>query len=358
MLSNKKLLSINELKVGMISASDIQFEGKVLLGKGVAITESAIEALTQNYIVDKVSIYTDAENTVKSIKKNTLKIKTRTIKDIETSFNEFSSNLENIFRNISKLKLNGMEGLREFSNKIQNGFNSTDLIIRDVLINGSKDDAIYKHSINVSALSFILGKWLGLNENEINLLTYTAILHDFGKTKIDNKIINKKGPLNYDENKIYKTHTVLGYDLVKQIPYLDNSVSYGVLMHHERLDGSGFPFQITDEKIHKFAKIIAVADIFDNVTSNRYHEKIKNPFEPLKIIKEESLSKLDKRYCDMFLNHVINYFMGENVVLNDNRICKIVKLSTNDLLNPTLLYNDSLLDLKEEKNLYVKKIID
>lgn len=60
----------------------------------------------------------------------------------------------------------------------------------------------------------------------------------------------------------------------------------------------------------------------------------------------------------MFLNHVINYFMGENVVLNDNRICKIVKLSTSDLLNPTLLYNDSLLDLKEEKNLYVKKIID
>lgn len=69
MLSNKKLLSINELKVGMISASDIQFEGKVLLGRGVAITASAIEALTQNYIVDKVSIYADAENTVKSIKK-------------------------------------------------------------------------------------------------------------------------------------------------------------------------------------------------------------------------------------------------------------------------------------------------
>lgn len=356
MVSNRKLIPINELKVGMISASDIQFEGKILLAKGVAITESAIEIIKQNYVVDKVSIY--SEKDVKSIKKDTLKIRTKTIEDIETTFNDFSGNLENIFKNISKIKLNGMDSLREFSNKVQNGFNSTDLVIRDILINGSEDDPIYKHSINVSALSFILGKWLGLNETEIGLLTYSAILHDFGKTKIDKKIINKKTALTYDEKKIFKTHPVLGYNLVKEIPYLNSSVSYGVLMHHEKIDGSGYPFQLTGDKIHKFAKIIAIADTFDNANSNRYGREIKNPFDTLKTIKEESGLKLDENYCRMFLNHFVNYFMGENVILSDNRKCKIVKIPIDDLENPLVLCSDKLLDLRNEKNLYVKEIID
>ncbi|WP_347460511.1 HD domain-containing phosphohydrolase [Clostridium sp. DMHC 10] len=203
----------------------------------------------------------------------------------------------------------------------------------------------------------MLAKWLGFNEKEVNLLTYAALLHDFGKTQIDPKIINKEGILTRDEVEIIKTHPVIAYHFVKKIPFIDSSVGIGVLMHHERMDGTGYPMHIKEDKIHKFAKVIAIADLFDNVSSNRYFKEVSGPFDALKVIQEESLGKLDNMYCNMFLNHIVNYYMGENVILNDERSCKIIQIDLNDITKPLLLDDNGFLDLRKEKDLYVTKLV-
>ncbi|WP_368488642.1 HD-GYP domain-containing protein [Clostridium sp. BJN0013] len=350
MLWKKKLLQLNELKPGMILASDIIFENKVLLGKNMPITESSLTQLKRNYIVDKVEVYLE-DNSVEP-----LHFKIKPIEEVENTFNEFSSNLEEIFDKISHLKVNEIDEIRVFSKKIQEEFNSTGIVIRNIIFYGSGKNNIYRHSVNVAAISFILGKWLGLNEREINLLTYSAVLHDFGKMKLDKEILNKETELTSEEYKIFKTHPVIGYNFVKEIPYLDSSVSKGILMHHERINGSGYPLGIKGDKIHKFAKIIAIADLFDRVNSNTYSKKINGPFEALKVIQEESFEKFDHAYCSMFLNHVINYFMGENVMLNNKHRCKVIQVHINDLTKPLLLGENGFLDLKKEKDLYVTKL--
>lgn len=351
MLSKSKLIPINELEAGMISASDIKFENNLLLAKGTPISESAIKILSENYIVDKVEILQDDDY------KENLQIKAKTVEELENTFNELSSNLEDIFNNIHSLQVNGIDELRDFSKKIQEEFKSTGLVIRDIVSHGSTSENIYRHSVNVSAISYILAKWLGFTENEVNLLTYASILHDFGKTQIDQNIVNKKGVLTLEEKEILKTHPVIGYHFVKKIPFIDPSVGLGIVMHHERMDGSGYPMHIKREKIHKFAKIIAIADLFDNVSSNRYSQEIVGPFEALKIIQYESFQKLDNQYCNMFLNHIVNYYMGENVVLNDERECKIIQVDINDITKPLLLDDNGFLDLRKEKDLYITKLV-
>lgn len=350
MLSVKKL-SINDLKIGMISANDILLDGKILLGKNVPITESILNKLKQNYIVDTVAIYLDNNSN------ETLTLKNNTVEKLEKNLSEFSTSLENIFDNISNIKVPAMDELRTFSKNIRNEFNSTGLVIRDIVLNGSGNDSIYRHSVNVSAVSFILGKWLGLDENEMSLLVYSAILHDFGKTRISEDILNKKTSLTYKENEIYKTHPVVGYNFVKDIPYLNPIVGYGILMHHERLDGSGYPFGLKKDKIHKFAKIIAIADLFDEINSTRYGKEPSGPFDALEIIQKESGVKLDTLYCSMFLNHVRNFYIGENVLLNNGTTCKIVQINMNNLTRPFLLHDGGFVDLCKEEDLYATKLL-
>lgn len=352
MAFRKKILMINELQPGMISSDDIYFEGKILVGKGVPITESIIEKLKKNYVIDRAEVYLGDEGQASENK-------VKTVKELESMINEFSSDLEHIFNNIYALKIQGMDEVRNFSKKIQQEFVSagTGTIIKSVAFYGSGNDTIYRHSVNVAAISFILGKWLKLDEKELSLMTYSAILHDFGKTKIDKDILSKEGNMNSKEYEIFKTHPVIGYNLIKQIPYLDPSVSYAVLMHHERMDGSGYPLHIKSDKIHKFAKIIAIADLFDEVSSNRYSKKIKGPFEALKVIQEDSITKLDYNYCTVFLKHIVDYYMGENVLLNDKRSCKVIQVEMDNLTKPLLLDNGAFLDLKKEKDLHVEKLI-
>ena len=143
------------------------------------------------------------------------------------------------------------------------------------------------------------------------------ILHVCGKIKLNSELLNKPDSLTDAEYKEIKKHSVFGYDMVKKLQYIDKSVSYGVLMHHERVDGSGYPLGLKGDEIHPFAKIIAIADVFDAINSDRGYKNKKTPFEALRIVKEESLGMLDYEYVQVFLEHIISYYMGEEVLLNN-----------------------------------------
>lgn len=349
----KLFLRPNDLKPGMIIAEDLIENNIVLASKGTIITQPIIDKLSQLYFLNTITVFHEEDE-----KKNNLIIdKVKSVEEVEKSFNEFTFNVEDIFDVIDSNGIKDIEDIRAFAKKIQNELDSTRAVIKNIVLNGSGTDTIYRHSVNVAALSSILGRWHGFDERDINLLTYSAILHDFGKTKIDKEILNKKGTLTPREFHLIKNHPIASYNLIKQVPFLDSSVCYGVLMHHERLDGSGYPLGIKGEKIHEFAKIIAIADTFDAVNSNRVHRKSRGPFAALEIIQKDSLGKLDYEYCKVFLDHVVNYYMGEEVLLNNDMICKIIQINVNDIAHPLVLRDTEFLDLKKETGLKVERII-
>lgn len=354
MRKNKKSMTVNELKAGMIVANNVEQDGKVLLGQNITITQSMIDKLKSIYFFEEVEVYYEEE--VSQETKNRIDSK-----KIENEFNELSLNLSTLFDNMiyEEGKINGtcVQEVREFRKRIKEELKSTSIVIKNIILYGSGEDCIYRHGINVAALSSILGSWIGIDENQINLLVYSALLHDFGKTRIDENVLNKNTPLTKDEFNIIKSHASVGYDYIKNIEFWDKSVSYGVLMHHERIDGSGYPLGIKGEKIHPFAKIIAIADVFDAINSDRVYKKKKLPFEAMQIVNTESLGKLDYEYSKVFLEHVSNYYMGEEVLLNTDEVCKIIQMDLNNLDRPLVLKNGDFIDLAKEKNLYIKEII-
>lgn len=350
---NKRTLPVKDLKVGMIVTKEYITDGKVLIGQGYPITEWALKKLREKYFFSKIEVYYEEDDT--GFERGIKKVKT--VAEIEKIFTELSFDVEKIFEDMETLKISKIEEIRNFAKRIQSELESVSSVIKNIVLYGSGSDTIYRHGVNVAALSTILGRWLDLNEDELDLLTLSAVLHDFGKVKVNTGILDKPGPLTDKEFKEIKTHPVIGYNYVKEIPYLDRSVIYGILMHHEKLDGLGYPLGLRGDMIHPFARIIAVADVFDAVNSNRRYKKSKGPFEALEIVKKDSYGKLDYEYCNVFLSHVVNYYMGENVLLNDGRICKIIQVDINDLRRPLMLDNSDFIDLKKQKDLYIERLV-
>ena len=350
MSGNNELLSVQELKTGMVITKDIVKSGQLLIREGAIVNDEIISRLNKAYFLEKIEVNISQELIAKSTKEAELQ-------KVEETFKEISTGLKEMFMKLDRTKENKVNDLRSFSEKIQKELKSTEIIISTVAFKGSGEDHIYRHGVNVATLSALLGKWIGLEQSKINLLIYAALLHDFGMTKLEQKVPEKPDILIEDKYKAVKEHAKIGYKYVDNIPYLDNSVSYGVLMHHEREDGSGYPLGITGEKIHCFAKIIAIADELDVMNSDESYKNNRGPFEILEIIKEKSLNKLDYEYSKVFLEHIANYYMGEDVLLSSGEKAKILQINTNDLSRPLILKDGEFIDLSKNKDIYIKELI-
>jgi len=350
MSKNNEFLNVQELKNGMVIKKDVIKSGKLLIKEGSIVTEELIVRLNKAYFLENIEVDTSKELMPKSAKEVE-------IQKVEETFKEISTGLKEMFAKLDKTKENKVNDLRAFSEKIQKELNSTEIVINTVVFKGSGEDSIYRHGVNVATLSALLGKWIGLEQSKINLLIYSALLHDFGMTKLEQKISEKPDILIEEKYKGTKQHAKIGYKYVESIPYLDKAVSYGVLMHHEREDGSGYPLGITGEKIHYFAKIIAIADELDVMNSDEAYKNERGPFEVLEIIKEKSLNKLDYEYSKIFLEHLASYYMGEDVLLNTGEKAKILQVNTNNLSRPLILKDGEFIDLSKNKHIYIKELI-
>lgn len=164
----------------------------------------------------------------------------------------------------------------------------------------AKDPYTKGHSQRVMRYSLLIGKKLGLNEESLKTIKLAGLLHDVGKIGIPEAIITKKGPLNEKEYKIMKKHPYIGYLIVKDIDYLKSGIPF-VLYHHEKLDGSGYPYGLKEDKIPLFARIAAVADYFDALTSDRPYRKGLSFNDAMLEIKKNSEKQFDKEVVDAFI---------------------------------------------------------
>ncbi|SEW34238.1 HD-GYP domain-containing protein [[Clostridium] fimetarium] len=195
------------------------------------------------------------------------------------------------------------------------------------------DDSTLVHSINTTVFSLLIGQQLKLSPIELKALAEGTILHDIGKTLVDPKILYKNGILNTDEFEIVKQHTIAGYELLKTNPLLTELSRIISLQHHERLDGSGYPYGLTANEIHPFAKIVAIADMFDALTAERCYRKSLTNYQAYQILAHESTIKLDAPLLGQFLKNIAIYPNGTLVNLSDGSR-GIIKIQ-----NPGLPFN-------------------
>lgn len=176
------------------------------------------------------------------------------------------------------------------------------------------DSYTAEHSINTCFFSIVIGKLLGYREKDLHTIGMGALLHDIGKIRIPKEILNKKGRLSDDEMTVVKKHPILGYDIVRRKIFQNAKpeVLTIILQHHERCDGSGYPNGLTRQDIHPFSLIVATADVFDAVTTNRVYQKARSIPEGAKLILQlGEKGELAKETTVPFITKYVGGFMEQ-----------------------------------------------
>ena len=231
---------------------------------------------------------------------------------------------------------------------------------RDIVncINDMRDseEYLYTHSINVSLLCMLIGKWLKYDYRRIKSLVTSAFLHDIGKVKIAPEILNKPGRLTSGEFEEVKKHSSHGFKIAETMPDLNDDILKGILMHHEREDGSGYPLGLKGEQIHPFGKIIAVADIYDAMTSSKSYRSKICPFDVAESIEKDYFGILDHRVVSVFLHNIASYYIGDFVKLSNGDIGEIIYINPSNISRPIIKASNQFIDLSIKKDIRIDEL--
>ncbi len=399
-----KVINLNEVQVGMVLASSI-FLGSSdveLLSKGVEISERHMQLMARLGI-DEITIVGDAETLDESQTTNAEQVQVMQDEankqgenfDAESFLNELNQielkedDIEPVLTNVANANmvihvLTGegnipidekhkdlVEHTEKAFNQLKTG-SELDLdsirkdvnkalpdMIRndDVLMRLSQlkkgDNYTFDHSLRVSILATMIGKWLGYNEEQLSDLAQASLLFDIGKLKIPEFILNKPNKTREEEFDIVKKHAQFGYSILLKTEGVTNNIKYSALQHHERLDGSGYPLRLKAGQIHEFAKIIMVCDIFDAMTNKRPYKERTSPFEAAEYIHWNAGKTLDSKIVYIFLKNLSVFYTGKEVKLSTGEIGRIIYVDVNFPTRPVIQVNDKFIDLVKEKDIQI-----
>jgi HD-GYP domain-containing protein (c-di-GMP phosphodiesterase class II) len=201
----------------------------------------------------------------------------------------------------------------------------------------NKDDYTAEHSLRVSVMSVALGRELDLLEQELEDVGVAAMLHDVGKVKIPNEVLNKEGALTREEYEIIKTHAAAGRSLLmskSDMPPATVDVAY---CHHEHINGKGYPRGVSGEKIPYFAKIVSVVDAFDAITSDRVYSNGRSVLEALRILYDCRGQQFDEEIVRAFIRLIGIYPPGHIAELTSGEVGIILSCPPRNKLKPKLI---------------------
>lgn len=219
------------------------------------------------------------------------------------------------------------------------------------------DDYTFEHSIRVSILATMIGKWLGYKQDELLELGEAGLLFDIGKLNIPDFVLKKPSNVTLDEYELIKKHAQFGYSILLKTKGVTSNIKYAALHHHERLDGSGYPLRLRENQIHDFAKIIAVCDVFDALITDRPYKKGISPLLAADYISWSSGKLFDAEVCYVFVKRLSEYFVGKRVILSNGAEGKIVYVDANFPTRPTVQVGERFIDLVKDRSINVEVLM-
>ncbi len=331
-----------ELRAGMILSSNLYDDNeKVLLRANTQLSEGLVARL-QRMEFDGVYIYEDG--------------------DIEHARSIVSD--ETRMKAINKLRRLDIDACVFLANCIVNEIQSSESLIVEQTTLSSHDSYTYVHSVNVDVLSVIIGIGMGLKNKELELLSQSALLHDIGKCDVPVEILNKPAKLTKEEYKEMQNHPRYGLDRLREkdttgedeVPAV---VKNAVYSHQENWDGTGYPRGLLGNAMHKFARIIHVADVYDALTAKRAYKDAMNPAEALEYIMANAGKMFDIDVVNVFLKYVAPYPLGVTVLLSNGHQGRVVENDEHHLSRPKVrLSNGSVIDMMKKLDVTIISILN
>ncbi|MCM1100439.1 MAG: HD domain-containing protein [Clostridium sp.] len=232
-------------------------------------------------------------------------------------------------------------------------------VLLDFLYNmmPNEDELTFSHCLNSALLAGAIADWLNMNDVDKRTLILCGFYYDIGKMKLPYDLLWKSGKLTPEEFKIIQTHPVVGYSLVRGLD-LDPHIKNAVIMHHERLDGSGYPYHMQGQKIDVFARYMAIVDAYIAMASPRSY---RNAFTPLQILGhfEENMYRFDVELLMPIMQRIADAQIGSRVQTNDERIWEVLIIHPTKYSRPLLKSEDNneLVDLLRTPGLEIVKMV-
>lgn len=343
--------SVQDLTEDMILATGLMnTTGVLILSAGTLLNKYTIKKLKEMKI-SEVWVYCEdnaepEEEQIKSEVPKKVKSKEREVALPKAEI--YSRNkkvVENIIADIERGEVVSIDTMTRALDILMKQFDSNKEILQAIDYFRNADNHLYTHSVNVALLCFLMGKWLNMEKGKIQKLICSGLLHDIGKTRglvEDNKEIA-------DE----KVHPAIGYKMLKEIDGIDEDVLQGVLMHHEREDGTGYPFEVKFDKINEFAKIIAIVDTYDLLVTNKIGKENKSLFKVLEIFEKESFGLFAPNYLSVFLKNIASYYIGDKVYLNTGEEAEIIFINSQYISKPLIRIGDRYVDTLQDTSIYI-----
>ncbi len=297
------------LREGMVLGDNLYNNfGDLMLARGTTLSKEFVNSIVRQkyngvYIEDDISKDIQIINVIND------SVRAQTVKGIKDVFIHCEKGSFEIKPDIKKAKL-------QIENIVDQIFANKHLMVNMIDMKAF-DDYTYYHSVNVAVLSIVLGVALDMDREELCNLGFAALFHDIGKVFVNKDILNKNGKLTPIEFEEIKTHSLLGCNHIKKGYGVSNSSYMGILDHHEKYEGGGYPNNLKGEKISWYGRIISVADVYDALTSDRPYRKALLPSDAMEYIMASTMTEFDPKIVEVFVKKIAPYPIGTCVKLSN-----------------------------------------
>ena len=340
-----KSITRMELRPGMVTAADVlSYKNELIVSANIKITDAIIEKLARHSIL-VVPIKEEIDFATTHFEKIRL----------SDGFKKFDENYQKLFPVYKTYMVNfvmnnvpiNMDNLMKVYQNIII-YTSTGEQLLDYLYNmlPGNDDMTHAHCLNSALIAGVFGTWLALPTPDIALLIKCAFVYDIGKLWLPYNLLWKPGKLTPEEYYVVRQHATKGYEVLRELPW-ERHIARSALMHHERMDGTGYPSGISGEKIDLFARMIAIIDSYEAMTSYRVYRPLLNPFQVIANYEKEGFARFDASLIKPILSHIAQSQLGMNVHLSDGRNAEVILINDPSLSRPMVkeLNSSTLIDL-------------
>lgn len=317
--------------------------GRDLVARGATLDEYVIDSLLKLgimsvYIQDGEYEPEDEEKNISlSAKKNIEKYRKEDAAKLKLSDSvrkRVAEGIQYIYSNTDSIDL--ADATHRITSDLMSAIQENDALAIDIGALKTSDEYTFKHSVDVATISMILAKRSGMSQSQIYDVGIAGILHDIGKTKVPSEILNKPAALCDEEFEVMKQHSVFGYRILQNRPNFNNEIALAVLQHHEKINGTGYPMQISDSQITPYARIISVADVYDALITERPYKAAYSQRDAVETIMSMT-AELDFDIMKYFLECMILYPVDSIVELSNGEKAKVVRNNPGYILRPAVV---------------------